>query len=91
MIDTMASAAMRRVTSTINRSYGQHLRAMREHAEEYERNQALAPVDIAQTAINSVAPTSAEVLDMCMQSDAAYKYVQWLCAAAGVDYPPKQD
>ncbi len=83
MIDTMASAAMRRVSESVNRSAGQHQRVMREHAEAYARDNGLTP--------STGAPTSAEVLDMCMQSDTAYKYVQWLCAAAGVDYPPKQE
>lgn len=39
-IDTMASAAMRRVAESVNLSAGQHLRAMREHAEKYAMQQA---------------------------------------------------
>ncbi len=36
-------------------------------------------------------PTSAEIYAMAMESNVAAAYVQWLCAAAGVDYPPKQE
>lgn len=89
MIDTMAAAATRRIVESVNRSAGQHLRAMREHAEEYASKHGPTRINSAQAAINTVAPSLTDIYAMCAESDTAYQYAEWLCAAAGVDYPPK--
>ena len=34
------------------------------------------------------APTAAEIYDMAMESDIAYKLCPWLCKQAGIAYPP---
>ena len=71
-IELMCREAQTRVTSQINRSAGQHLRAMKAPA---------APAPMA-------APTSADIYAMACESDVADQYVKWMCAAAGVAYPP---
>lgn len=67
-IEQLCADANSRVAHHINRSAGQHLRALRPAAPE--------------------APTSAEIYCMCMESDTAYEFGRWLCASAGVDFPP---
>lgn len=39
-------------------------------------------------AIETPTPTSAEIYAMCCESATADKFARWLCAAAGVTYPP---
>ena len=34
------------------------------------------------------APTEAEIYEMAMTSDTAYKLCPWLCKQAGIAYPP---
>jgi len=68
-IEAMCEVAQARVTSQINRSAGQHLRAMKAIA---------APA----------APTSSDIYAMSMESDVAYTHAKWLCAQAGVAFPP---
>jgi len=34
------------------------------------------------------APTSADIYAMCCESDTSDQFARWLCAAAGVAYPP---
>lgn len=67
-IEQLCADANSRVAHHINRSAGQHLRALRPAAP--------------------VAPTSSEIFAMAMESDTAYRFRQWLCSAAGVDFPP---
>lgn len=83
MIDTMASAAMRRVAEPIKHFEGR--RVMRELAEEYARKDGLAPVEYAQAAINTVAPTARELIYTVAEkynTDPATA-AQWLIEAAG--------
>jgi len=39
-------------------------------------------------AIETPAPTSAEIYCMCCESDTSDQFARWLCAAAGVSFPP---
>lgn len=71
-IELMCRDAQTRVISHINRSAGQHVRAMRAVS---------APAPLA-------VPTSSDIYAMCMESDTSDQYAKWLCAAAGVAFPP---
>ena len=71
-IELLCRDAQTRVASHINRSAGQHTRAMKA---------AAMPAPPA-------APTSADIYAMCCESDTSDQYAKWLCAAAGVAYPP---
>lgn len=66
-IEQLCADANHRVSQHINRSAGQHLRALRPAVP---------------------APTSAEIYAMAMDSNTAYRFAAWLCASAGVDFPP---
>lgn len=84
MINTMAAAATRRIAESVNRSAGQHLRAMREHAEAYASKQPPAPVTIAQAAIETVAPTARELVYAVAErySTTPATAAEWLANAA---------
>lgn len=71
-LDLMCREAQTRVASHINRSAGQHVRAMKAVATP-------APMAV---------PTSSDIYAMCMESDTSDQYAKWLCVAAGVAYPP---
>lgn len=36
-------------------------------------------------------PTSSEIYAMCCESDTADQHAMWLCAMAGVEFPPKNE
>lgn len=67
-LEQLCAEANGRMAHHINRSAGQHLRALRPVAPD--------------------APTSSEIYSMAMESNTAYRFGQWLCASAGVDFPP---
>ena len=71
-IELMCREAQTRVTAHVNRSAGQHVRAMKA---------AAAPAPLA-------APTSADIYAMACESDTADQYAKWLCTMAGVPFPP---
>ena len=70
-LDQLAAEAMKRISEHINRSAGQHTRAMKAALQ--------APPK---------APTSSDIYAMCCESETSDQYAKWLCAAAGVAFPP---
>lgn len=56
------------------------------YSESMESAMASAQIESDQ---NPTPPTSAEIYQMCMESDKADQYSRFICKAAGVAFPPE--
>lgn len=36
-------------------------------------------------------PTAEDIYAMCMESRTAYEFAEWLCAQAGITFPPVKE
>lgn len=60
--------------------------------DEFESQaEAMSCAQIEHDMIAHNKPTSAEIYAMCCESDTADQFAMWLCAMAGVEFPPKND